>query len=250
MKLGKNQKLIINTLKNNQILTTDKLRIENYSVADSKRLVEQLENKGLIEVINGRIKLKKNLEYDFSKKEQRINFFYICKLQKVFKSNNNSNQISFLDDINSNQIEFLLIENQSNYQKFYDYNFNNNKSLEIIKNKDPKNWQRLYKSGLEKMKYQIDLVQSRVKSWSENKYNLVYKENILKQERLYIERKNISKLKLLKDTSKAISKEKTLLEYEMTFMLYQLIHELIDIAYTSKKNYQEDFFSSDSLVSF
>lgn len=242
MKLGKNQKLIINQLKNNNRLKINNVNIPNCSDIDTKRLIENLENKGAIEIINGIIKIKNNIEYNFLQKDQRVDFFNICKIQRFFVSNDSARQLSLLD--NDLKLEYLAIENTGAYQKFFDWNFNNNKSLNELKKKDLKNWQRFFDSGFEKMNYQISTIQKRIKSWSENKYQLVYKKNFLNNERLLLERKNGAILKLQKDTLKVKDKERIVLEYELTFMTYCLIHELIDIAYSSKKNYDSDFFSS------
>lgn len=246
MFLGKNQKLILNLLQLRSRIRISEINIKNYSAVDLKRIIDQMENKGLIEKEVDKIRLKNNVQFNFLKEDQRKDFYQIISKRKLFKTQMihtkiiETNQLLNITEEKESIKDLLVIDHSCIYKKFFDYCWNNNDSLNDLKRKDLKQWKRLYKSGLERMNYQIEETQRKINRWSNNKYKLVYEINSAGLERLYLERNN-SRVKLFNYSKKEIlnrkMKEVIVLEYELVFMIYSLINELLDISYSSKLNY-------------
>lgn len=233
MKLGKNQKLILALLKQNKIIDIKDINFDNYSVTDKTRFIQQLKNRELVEIKENKIIYKTNLEpiYDFSILSHRRDFFKRIHNMRMFRNLDNNT---------------IIIECLGIWLKYFDYCWNNNKSIQLIKKQSIKHYNKLYYSLTENIKIKIEETKKRIFYWSNKLYQLDYQINDRKIEKLYlVDVKKRIKFRLEKsmlinknidivdddyiDTSEVIT--------ECIYMIYQLIKDLKAFALSSKLNY-------------
>lgn len=239
MKLGKNQKILLERLRIQKSIDISDIRIFNYSEVDKKRFIKQLEARNLIQICGTKIiyiQKQETFNYAFSKERDRMLFYKVIENSGVFK----------------NLGDCIVLEHLGIWHKYFKFCFGANETLRKIEKKDHKTYKRLYESLLLKIKIKIQETQRNILAWSNKAYQLIYEVNIEKElERVYlIDSKTKLKFRLNKNHFKQLSYrieenefdeviEESEILAECIYMLFQLVRELKLFALSSRKDYSQ-----------
>lgn len=239
MKLGKNQKILLERLRIQKSIDISDIKIFNYSEVDKERFIRQLQERNLIQISGTKliyIQKQETFNYDFSKEKDRMIFYKVIENSRVFK----------------NLGDCIQIEHLGIWHKYFKFCFGSNESLRKLEKKDSRTYKRLYESLLLKIKIKIKETQRNILSWSNKAYQLIYQIDLEKElEKVYlIDVKNRIKFRLNKNHFKQLSYrieenkfdeviEESEILAECIYMLFQLVRELKLFALSSRKDYSQ-----------
>ena len=89
MKLGKNQKILLERLRIQKSIDISDIKIFNYSEVDKERFIRQLQERNLIQISGTKliyIQKQETFNYDFSKEKDRMIFYKVIENSRVFKN--------------------------------------------------------------------------------------------------------------------------------------------------------------------
>lgn len=239
MKLGKNQKVLLERLRIQKSIDISEIKIFNYSEVDKERFIRQLEARNLIQISGTKIiyiQKQETFNYDFSKERDRLLFYKVIENSRVFK----------------NLGDCILLEHLGIWHKYFKFCFGANETLRKLQKKDCKTYKRLYESLLLKIKIKIEETQRNILAWSNRAYQLIYKIDLERElETVYlIDSKTKLKFRLNKNHFKQVNTsievneideviEESEILAECIYMLFQLVRELKLFALSSRKDYSQ-----------
>lgn len=165
-RLGKIEKSFLLLIQENnyELELSDFVALFNLHPSTCKRILNQLEIKGKIKLIDNNVYLlKEDYRFNFARHCNMKIFYQLLKTDRYFKVKDN---IVYID---TPFVYYELLRSKIMY----------NKTLESLKQKDELKYNQMINSAFEQINYDLNLLSKKILTWSNSKYEIILvNENI------------------------------------------------------------------------